>query len=347
MNRRPSTQDVTWFLDLNNSNHLDLDPPYQRKSVWTLKDKRFFLDTIFNNYPCPPIFLHKTLDEAGTATYHVVDGKQRLQTIIAYVNDEFTLGVGLGTDLDGKYWRELSGEMKRNLWDYVLSIDYINDVSGDIVNDVFDRINRNQRKLERQELRHAKYGGWLVTEAEREAQAPEWARYRISTTATARRMRDVQFISELMLVLLEKQIRGFDQDDIDLKYAEYDDPSANVPNFSEDEYKADILAVKQTLTFLEDANGCVTRRAKSLTNFYTLWSLIALHKDRLGALDALAERYDTFMAKVEEARQSEDAASFEAQVTSYLTNARGASTDLRQRKLRLDALVDAILPAQA
>ena len=144
-----------------------------------------------------------------------------------------------------------------------------------------------------------------------------------------------------------KKVLEFDQDDIDLKYAEYDDPSANVPNFSEDEYKADILAVKQTLTVLEDANGCVTRRAKSLTNFYTLWSLFALHKDRLGALDALAERYDTFMAKVEEARQSEDASSFETQVTSYLANARGASTDLRQRKLRLDALVDAILPAQA
>jgi hypothetical protein len=289
--------------------------------------------------------LHKTLDEAGTATYHVVDGKQRLQTIIAYVNDEFTLGVGLGTDLDSKYWRDLSGEMKRSLWDYVLSIDYINDVSGDIVNDVFDRINRNQRKLERQELRHAKYGGWLVTEAEREVQAAEWAQYKISSTATARRMRDVQFISELMLVLLEKQTRGFDQDDLDQKYAEYDDPAMNVSSFNEDEYKADLLSVKQSLATLESSNNCVTKWAKSLTNFYTLWSLAAIHMDELGDLGTLAERYDDFMTHVEEARRSEDTASFDPPVTSYLANARGASTDLRQRKLRLDALVAAILPA--
>jgi hypothetical protein len=42
MQRRPTTQDVTWFLDQNRNGQLQLTPPYQRRSVWTTKDRRFF-----------------------------------------------------------------------------------------------------------------------------------------------------------------------------------------------------------------------------------------------------------------------------------------------------------------
>ena len=65
MARSITQQDVSWFLDLKEKDQLDLDPPYQRRSVWTLKDKRFFIDTILNDYPAPPVFLHKTLDDNG------------------------------------------------------------------------------------------------------------------------------------------------------------------------------------------------------------------------------------------------------------------------------------------
>jgi len=49
--RRPITQDISWFLDQHRMGQLDLDPPYQRRSVWSPKDRRFFLDTIFRGYP--------------------------------------------------------------------------------------------------------------------------------------------------------------------------------------------------------------------------------------------------------------------------------------------------------
>jgi hypothetical protein len=38
MKRRPTTQDISWLLDLARNKQLDLDPPYQRRSVWTNKD---------------------------------------------------------------------------------------------------------------------------------------------------------------------------------------------------------------------------------------------------------------------------------------------------------------------
>jgi uncharacterized protein with ParB-like and HNH nuclease domain len=121
MQRRLSTQDLTWLLDLNQNKQLDLDPPYQRRSVWTRRDKQFFLDTIFRNYPSPAIFLHKTIDENGKATYHVVDGKQRTQTILDFVNDRVRIANDFGDiRLTGKKWSDLQGEqgLKQLLWNY-------------------------------------------------------------------------------------------------------------------------------------------------------------------------------------------------------------------------------------
>jgi len=160
MQRRPSTQDLTWLLDLQQNKQLDLDPPYQRRSVWTRKDKQFFLDTIFRNYPSPAIFLHKTIDEAGKATYHVVDGKQRTQTILAFVNDGVRIAADFGDiRLNGKKWSELQGEqnLKQKFWNYQITVEMIDVVDGSVVNEVFDRLNRNARKLTAQELRHAKF----------------------------------------------------------------------------------------------------------------------------------------------------------------------------------------------
>ena len=48
--RQSSVQDVTWFIDLKENDRLDLKPPYQRRSVWTRKDRIYFLDTIFKEY---------------------------------------------------------------------------------------------------------------------------------------------------------------------------------------------------------------------------------------------------------------------------------------------------------
>ena len=102
--RRLTTQDISWFLDLHSNNQLDLDPPYQRRSVWSPKDRRFFLDTIFRGYPSPSIFLHKQVLE-GKTTYSVVDGKQRLETIVRFTDNKIAMEKKFGDSrLDGKRW---------------------------------------------------------------------------------------------------------------------------------------------------------------------------------------------------------------------------------------------------
>lgn len=348
MQRRPSTQDLTWLLDLHENKQLDLDPPYQRRSVWTRKDKQFFLDSIFRNYPSPAIFLHKTISDAGKATYHVVDGKQRTQTILDFVAGQIRLAKDFGdVRLDGKKWPDLAAEqdLKTRFWNYQITIEQIDVAEGGVVNEVFDRLNRNSRRLTPQELRHAKFEGWLISLVEAEAEQTEWSKLGISTKARAKRMMDCQFISELALVLLEGEIMGFDQDALEELYAKYEDVDETVPEFNEETWRQRYDEVKAYILSMEAANNIVTRLAKGFGHFYSLWALVALTSD-LPDPAVLAQRYSAFMEKVETLAAQGDLAAFllanpgadYQAALEYLNNSRGASTDFEPRRKRLDAL---------
>lgn len=353
MQRRPSTQDLTWLLDLHQNKQLDLDPPYQRRSVWTRKDKQFFLDTIFRNFPSPAIFLHKTIDESGKATYHVVDGKQRTQTILDFVSDRVRIANDFGdVRLNGKRWSELQGEqaLKQKLWNYQITVEMIDVIEGSVVNEVFDRLNRNARKLTAQELRHARYEGWLITEVETESTREEWRELGVVTPARAKRMVDSQFISELMLVILEGRVLGFDQDLLNELYAKYEDPSDTDAEFNQEAFLQRFSATKHYIRQMSGDDGLVSRHSKGFGNFYTLWALVTL-TDNLPPAATLAERYVAFMQKVQTLAEQDnldvflrDAPAGEFTLPlAYFRSARGASTDLGPRKDRLTALGTALI----
>jgi hypothetical protein len=349
VNRRQNNQDITWFLDLRRNNQIDLTPPYQRRSVWTPKDRKFFIDTIFRNYPSPAIFLHKTISTDGKTTYHVVDGKQRLETILLFVDDQIRIPTIGDTSLNGKKWSELAGntDHRERFWNYILPVEYLDPSDGVMVEGVFERLNRNSRKLERQELRHAKFDGWLIKLAEAEADKDEWTDWKVSSMMRARRMKDVQFISELLLVLIEKKVFGFDQDELDRKYGEYEAPSDDKPSLCEPDVEAELREVKKVISEMETAYAAITDHARTFSSFYTLWCLICIESD-IRKTRALADNYIKFMTMVEKLESASDVneilgaapANHYADPYKYLQNSRGASTDLSQRQSRFEALRD-------
>ena len=357
MKRRPSTQDLTWLIDLARTNRLDLDPPYQRRSVWTRKDKQYFLDTILRNYPSPAIFLHKTIGDGGAATYHVVDGKQRVQTVLDFVNNKIKAAPDFGdARIDDKSWSEIQGnaDLMQSFWNYQITVEMIDFVEGAVVNEVFERLNRNSRKLHRQELRHAKFDGWLITLAEAEAQKKEWQDLSVATRARSKRMVDVQFISELLLVLLDGKIVGFDQDYLDESYAQYDELEV-IENFEEDDFIERLEDLKQYVLRLQSEREIVSRFAKGFAHFYSLWALLGLAPE-LPEFEGFANKYIEFMGKVQELAGQDDLAAFMqvqgnnndyARAFTYLTNSRGASTEPAQRQERMRILQEAVLAANA
>lgn len=345
MARTIAPQDVSWFLDLNEKNQLDLDPPYQRRSVWTLKDKRFFIDTILNGYPAPPIFLHKSLDDHGRATYHVVDGKQRLQTIIDFaankirIPDEFA-----DISLQKKRWNDLQRETKETFWNYVLIVEMLPTVNEAALRDTFERINRNSRKLERQEIRHAKYDGWLIKEVETEAEKGEWKDFGIVTAARAKRMSDVQFLSELLAINLKRKLHGFDQDWLDELYADYEEPEEN-SSFVLDDFLEEITSIKEKIKRLIQLQPDIKNHLKTFGNFYTLWGFLALRTNDSFDVSRFAPLYLDFMDKVviaiRTAGEEVGGGQLDDTVRIYAVNSRGATTDLSPRQSRHDQLARA------
>lgn len=341
MQRRPTTQDISWFLDLYKNGQLDLDPPYQRRSVWSPKDRRFFLDTIFRGYPTPAIYLHKEMDEKGGVKHAVVDGKQRLETIIKFAGGELAIDPNFGNkDLDGKKWGELHDAHKRKFWDYVLPVEFISVDDPGMVNEVFDRLNRNSRKLLPQELRHAKYDGWLVNAVENELDDPFWTNLKVVTEAKSKRMRDAQFISELFMLVLHGQIEGFDQEQLDKLYADYDEPVDAVPDFDESEFKNGAFRIKATIQKMIEIDPAVLKHAKTANNLYSLWGVLALCGSEVPENPDLANKYVAFMSLVEQVKEEiagganlpDNPEVIAASV--YRRSATGASTDLTQRKER-------------
>src|SRR5262249_52487566 len=62
---------------------LNLEPGFQRKSVWSRTDRRKLIQSVLEGMPVPSIFLYKR-EEEGRLIYDVLDGKQRLESLFMF-----------------------------------------------------------------------------------------------------------------------------------------------------------------------------------------------------------------------------------------------------------------------
>jgi hypothetical protein len=352
VSRRPSTQDVSWFLDLAATGQLDLNPPYQRKSVWNLKDRRFFLDTIFRGFPCPPIYLHKTIRD-GRSVYAVVDGKQRLETILLFQDNKISLPSTFGDiRLDGKKWRHIKeiNEVAASFLNYVFPVEFVELPFNDTayVNDVFDRLNRNSKILNPQELRHAKYSGWFIKFAEEEAYDKFWEQIKVRTKARAKRMADVQFISELLLIIITKSIAGFSQETLDGLYATYDDiddfDADNEWRFkplTEEDFREEVSSIKRKICDILKGDETVRAFLTDTKHLYSLWGYLVLSENDRNIpvfdLKKYKKLIENYLA-IEHSENPTEEDMWEPNAYGYYDASRGATTEEPQRRKRQEIL---------
>lgn len=72
------------------NNQLCVNRKYQRKLVWRLEDKKYFINSILNGYPVP-IFLFARYIENNNEQWDIIDGLQRLNAIVAFIEGEFAI----------------------------------------------------------------------------------------------------------------------------------------------------------------------------------------------------------------------------------------------------------------
>ena len=78
------TKAVSDMVTSLRAGQINLDPGFQRKSIWTLADRRKLIQSIVAGYPLPNIFLRRRYDGAKVV-YDVIDGKQRLESIFMFL----------------------------------------------------------------------------------------------------------------------------------------------------------------------------------------------------------------------------------------------------------------------
>lgn len=140
---------------------------YQRKLVWTIDEKRSFIDSIMKGYPVPLVLLAETNDTSGRKL-EIIDGMQRLNAMMSFIEQEFDVGgsyFDLDTMADTKLLKDDAKlEQKLPILDrkfcakivrYQVPLSVFQQTGNSHVDEVFRRLNSNGRHLSKQELRQA------------------------------------------------------------------------------------------------------------------------------------------------------------------------------------------------
>lgn len=274
LERTATTISIASFHEQNQLNKFNYEPPYQRRSVWTDEKQSYLIDSILRNFPIPPIFLHRKIDtDTGTTNFDVIDGKQRLTAIARFINNEIPAANEYGPAeepnvLDGAYFKDLSSddklvEFKSSFWKYDLPIEYIDPSDVGLIEDVFDRLNRNGEPLKGQELRNAQYHSTPIAQSVDELISNPYLKERLSVTDLAR-MEDKEFCSECLLSSLMGQIIGSNQQILDKLYEEH----------KNDDFSGALARSKQICTDLSFLNlDYAGNRIGGVSHLYGLWGL--------------------------------------------------------------------------
>ena len=204
---RPENRTITDLVNLYEGGLLNLEPGFQRQSVWTERDRAKLIDSILRNYPLPAVFLYRREDN-GQIIYDVIDGKQRIESILMFMG-KMRGRYWLKTQLPGSeepVWLDWKRLCKRKLQHLVTGyrIPAI-EVDGEIADiiDVFIRINSTGKALTPQEKLRANYYNKSPFLKEADRLARRYERYfldlRILSAGQISRMKHVELTCELML----------------------------------------------------------------------------------------------------------------------------------------------------
>lgn len=196
----PSNKMISELIGMIRREELILQPEFQRKLVWNINHKSAFIDTILKGYPFPEIYLSQSgIDfETLKSQQVVVDGQQRLSTIMQYVEgvpEQKWKGIPL--------FKDLSTDQKNDFLNYNVVVRNLQDASEDVVKEVFRRINQTKFNLEQIEIQNALYDGEFISAAKEIVTLNQLGNFPVFSDIDISRMSDLNFVLLCMSTLLE------------------------------------------------------------------------------------------------------------------------------------------------
>lgn len=222
--KKHTSLSIKQLLAFYEQDKLNLNPGFQRQSVWNDADRRLLIDTILRDMPLPNLFFWAR-KEGNKNVYDVIDGKQRIEALLAFAQQRVQPLVlkkfdpegdpdWVNQDANSWSWKELQAyesKVTRNFLNYQFPVV---EISGTLpeVEKVFVRINSTGSRLTPQEIRHAKWykNSALLMAAHAIAKTPRFEKYFVEmgvlSEAQLSRMKAVELIVELMLSIQKEDV---------------------------------------------------------------------------------------------------------------------------------------------
>lgn len=324
---------ISWFAREAEAGSLDLSPAFQRRPVWRPDQASYLVDTIINGLPFPEIYVRASTTPGGRTTYEVVDGQQRVRSILDFARDDLVLaGENVSAGLVGRSFSDLSDAEKTAFWNYdVVTRDLYEATDGDI-RDLFRRLNIGAVTLNDQELRHAKYTGEFIRLMETLADDEWWTDMRVVNVRQVRRMEDVEYISELFIALMAGP-----QDKKSTLDGYYEDFENSFPE--RDVWASRFTHTRDLVSAILQPEDIRVWSGKS--DFYTLFSVFGDYveegkKFNSAARERVREGLMRFRAQVNHAKRKDNERRFAKRVHDYADAVTRAATDVARRRTRHD-----------
>ena len=221
------------------SKELILEPQFQRGDIWILSAQSYFIDTLLRGLPIPSIYIRLVTDRETKTNYReVVDGQQRLTTIVKFIDGKLALDKR-SKEFASKTYDTLDDEDQERFLAYQISVDQLFGADDDIVLDIFHRINAYGLSLNDQELRHGQFQGgryegvfrWAVINAS-ERWEILWSKHNVVNVRSRVRLLHHQLVAQLLGVILDGVTDG-GQPKIDKLYERYD---SEIPDDTEERF---------------------------------------------------------------------------------------------------------------
>lgn len=196
-----SKYSIANIRDMLSRGDLTVNKSYQRAAgLWPTPSRSYFIDTILEGYPFPKVYFHEYLDrKSKRVRTEIVDGQQRITTILDFLDGKFGLGKN-SNRFAGHHFADLAEDVQDQFLFYVISCDVIRDAGQAEILQMFRRMNSYTLPLNSAEKRHSEFFGEFKDMVTRVLDSmtllTDW---NVFTTRQVVRMADAAFIADLVL----------------------------------------------------------------------------------------------------------------------------------------------------
>jgi len=342
------TYSINDFVEWDAGKQLELNPRFQRRAVWSEKAKSYLIDTVLRGKPIAKFFIRQKINvTTKTSIREVVDGQQRLRTILSFIKDGFRVSRSHNSEHGGQLFSQLPSEVQGQILAYEVSVDLLINLPDSEVLDIFNRLNSYAVILNEQEKLNASHFGPFKLLADRIGQKYNkyWTDQGVLTANQIVRMQEINMVADLLIAFLEgikskKQISKY--------YATYEKSFDYDAESLENLFDSIVATIERIYP-----EGISNTEFHRPVLFYTFFTSLAqvLYGLPIATLSPIArllsstpvsishEAIRNKLERVEEIIQTPDVSLLTVSERQFRTDASRATTDEAVRKRRTEFLL--------